>query len=43
MGDLLIIYFQLSGSYKTHFKMADILYDDIMALIWVFPRHIHLH
>ena len=42
-GDLLIIYFQLSGSYKTDFKMADILYDDIMPLIWVFPKHIHLH
>ena len=45
MGDLLIIYFQLSGSYKTHFQNGGhiIQYDDIMPLIWVFPRHIHLH
>ena len=38
-----MIYFQLSGSNKTDFKMADILYDDIMPLIWVFPKHIHSH
>ena len=34
---------QLGGFTKTDFKMADILYGDIMPLIWVFPQHMHLH
>ena len=38
-----MILFQLEGFNKTEFKMADILFGDIMPLIWVFPRHIHFH